>query len=191
MSAGVRSLAILIGLVGLVGLAGHRAVGTAGAVPAPRPGLTAQQTKQAVELAQETMQELRKKTEGATEPEADRREYIVNVELLNSKEPEPTARRSRAKSADRAREGPRSRPATRRRRDVLSLLRRYHGLLDRRSGDRQGRGCPGGPAHPDPLSDGEYEEAIDVAREQERRGQAAVRDFGEQLTVYPQFSQFT
>ena len=35
------------------------------------------------------MQELRKKTEGATEPEADRREYVVNVELLNAKDDEP------------------------------------------------------------------------------------------------------
>ncbi len=50
----------------------------------PRPGLTAEQTKEALSLTKTAMTELRKKTEGATEPTADRREYIVSVELLVS-----------------------------------------------------------------------------------------------------------
>ena len=50
----------------------------------PRPGLTAAQTKEAVNLTKAAMTDLRKKTEGATDRKADRREYIVGVELLSS-----------------------------------------------------------------------------------------------------------
>ena len=57
----------------------------------PRPGLTAQQTKEAVNLTKGAMTELRKKTEGATTATADRREYVVGVELLvgHSDDPRP------------------------------------------------------------------------------------------------------
>ena len=57
----------------------------------PRPGLTAQQTKEAVSITQGAMTELRKKTEGATDPDADRREYVVGVELLMSPDDENRA----------------------------------------------------------------------------------------------------
>ncbi len=69
----------------------------------PRPGLTARQTKDAVDLAKGAMRELRKKTEGASSPDADRREYVVGVELVVNKEAAP-----RKQADDAARRSPRT-----------------------------------------------------------------------------------
>jgi hypothetical protein len=44
---------------------------------------------------------------------------------------------------------------------------------------------------PTPLSDGEYGEAIELAREKSDEVKRLYERFGDQLTVYPQFSQFT
>ncbi len=55
----------------------------------PRPGLTAQQTRTAVTVARDKMAELRRQTPGAEQPGADRREFVVGVELLATKEPAP------------------------------------------------------------------------------------------------------
>ena len=75
----------------LVGLAVGSNAGAQGTTSQPRPGLTAQQTKDAINLAKGAMTELRKKTEGATLPTADVREYVVGVELLVAKETAPPA----------------------------------------------------------------------------------------------------
>src|SRR5262249_10943530 len=43
---------------------------------------------------------------------------------------------------------------------------------------------------PTPLSDGEYEEAIDLAKDRSEEVKRLYERFGDQITVYPQFSQF-
>src|SRR6476620_7654041 len=74
----LAAFAVSAAVVGAALAAGPEAQGPT----RPRPGLTAQQTKEAVNLTKGAMTELRKKTEGATDPAADRREYVVGVELL-------------------------------------------------------------------------------------------------------------
>ncbi len=68
--------------LGVLGLALASGAGQDDKAPRPRPGLTAKETNEAVRLAKGAMVELRKKTEGALQPGADTREYIVGVELL-------------------------------------------------------------------------------------------------------------
>ena len=89
--------------LGLVGLALASASGPDEPPPRPRPGLTAQQTKEAVKLAQGAMVELRKKTEGASTPGADRREYVVGVELLSGTESTSSTRQGFDASGAQAR----------------------------------------------------------------------------------------
>jgi hypothetical protein len=189
MKAGVRSLAIVLGTAGLAGslaVAHSQSPGQAPSQP-PRPGLTAQQSKQAVELARGAMRELREKTEGANEPEADRREYIVNVELLNTKDDEYPAK---AKATDKADESPRT-PA--KPRAVVTSYRYFDDItvfstIDLTTGkvvDVQAA------QHvPTPLSDGEFDEAVERAREKSDEVKRLYQRFGDELTVYPQFSQF-
>ena len=88
MSRRLRVFALIASALGVIS-AGAWAV--AQGTPSPRAGLTAQQTKQAVEIAREGLAELRKKSEAAAKPEADRREYVVGIELLDSKTPESRA----------------------------------------------------------------------------------------------------
>src|SRR5262245_11600551 len=99
-----RFLAVAVVILGLVAGVLLGRVDAQGQPPRPRPGLTAQQTKQAIGLAQGAMRELRKKTEGALDPEADPREYVVNVELLDTKDESsrPEAEPSKAKAATKA-----------------------------------------------------------------------------------------
>src|SRR5271167_4896407 len=96
--------------VGLFGLALGSSSGPQGQPPRPRPGLTSQQTKQAVKLAQGAMVELRKKTEGASTPSADRREYVVSVELLSGTEPTTRAAGDSASGGAGEVEGAQSKP---------------------------------------------------------------------------------
>jgi hypothetical protein len=185
MSAGVRPLALSLAVAWAVAtLAVAQPPAQPGPSQRPRPGLTAQQTKKAVELARGAMQELRKKTEGATEPEADRREYVVNVELLNAKDDEPPAdEKAKAEAAPR-KPGPRAVVTSYRYFDDLTVF----STIDLETGkvvDVQAA------EHiPTPLSDGEYEEAIELGREKSEEVQRLYDRFGKELTVYPQFSQF-
>jgi hypothetical protein len=153
--------------------------------------LTARQTKQAIELAQGAMQELRKNTEGATGPEADRREYVVNVEMLNTKEDDLP--KEKAKELPRARREDDA-PKVANPRAVVTSYRYFDDLTVFSTVDlTTGKVVEVQAAQhiPTPLSDGEYDEAIDLGRERSEEVQRLYQQFGDQLTVYPQFSQFT
>jgi hypothetical protein len=184
MNAGVRLLAVVFGMAGLAGALAIAQPPSQGPSQRPRPGLTAQQTKKAVELAHGAMVELRKKTEGATEPEADRREYIVNVELLDSKDNEPKSEEPAKADVDRK---------TRLTRAVVTSYRYFDDLtvfstIDLETGKVMD--VQAAEHIPTPLSDGEYEDAIALAREKSEEVKPLYERFGKELTVYPQFSQF-
>jgi hypothetical protein len=191
MIACIRSLAILLVMAALAGPLAVAQSGGQGPSQRPRPGLTAQQSKQAVELARGAMGELRKKTEGANDPEADRREFVVNVELLNTKEDDSPAGGESAKKAAQKPDEPPRKPANPR--AVVTSYRYFDDItvfstIDLNTGkvvDVQAA------QHvPTPLSDGEFDEAVDLAREKSDEVKRLYARFGDQLTVYPQFSQF-
>jgi hypothetical protein len=168
--------------------------------PAPRPGLTAQQTKEAVELARPTLTELRKKTEGANKPEADRREYVVAVELLSTKEPEAKAK------SEVAGEQPRPSEPKSKRKDSTSPPARVSGPLAVVTsyryfdditvfatvdlGTRKVVDLQAAQHMRTALSDEEYEEAKKLALQRSEPVKALYQRFGEKLSVYPQFSQY-
>jgi hypothetical protein len=182
MNLGFRALAAM-GLVGSIMVARAGAQGQPPS-PSPRPGLTAQQTKQAVELAKGAMRELRKKTEGASEPEADQREYVVNVELLSRKDDEPPA----------AGESPKTKTKALAPRAVVTSYRYFDDITFYSTVDlTTGRvfGVRAAQHIPTPLSDSEFDEAVAVAREKSEEVKKLYETYGDQLKVYPQFSQFT
>jgi hypothetical protein len=167
MSPGVRLAAITIGLAVLPATTATAQPTAAKPAESPRPGLTARQAEQAIGLARDAMRDLRGRTEGASEPKAER---------LDAKgedgAPKPAAT-SRA---------------------VVTSYRYFDDLtvfstIDLETGkivDVQA------VQHlPTPLSDGEYEEAIGLAREGSDEVRRLYERFGDQLTVYPQFSQYT
>ena len=183
---GSRFFAAAVVVLGLVAGALLQASSPQGQPPRPRPGLTAQQTKQAIALAQGAMRELRKKTEGATEPEADHREYVVNVELLDTKDnaSRPEGDPSRAKAATKA-AGPRA---------VVTSYRYFDDITVYSTIDLQtGRVVDVQAAQHmrTPLSDDEYDEAQAMVRAQSDEVKKLYQQYGDQLSVYPQFSQFT
>lgn len=102
MSFRPRLSALIVSALGVIGVGAWAA---AQGTPSPRPGLTAQQTRQAVDIARESLAELRKKTEGAAKPDVDRREYIVGVELLATKEPENQSKPAQPKAKTEPPEG--------------------------------------------------------------------------------------
>jgi hypothetical protein len=160
----------------------------------PRPGLTARQTQDAVELAKGAMRELRKKTEGALSPDADRREYIVGVELVVDKEaaPRKQAEAPKTKPAEDEAEpepartaGPRALVTSYRYFDDITVF----STIDLATGkvvDVQAA------QHiRTPLSEAEFEEARVLARERSDVVRQLYERYGDSVSVYPQFSQYT
>src|SRR5262249_10807428 len=125
-------------------------------------------------------------TEGATEPEADHREYVVNVELLDTKdgatrtEGESSKDKAAAKAA-----GPRA---------VVTSYRYFDDITVYSTIDLQtGRVVDVQAAQHlrTPLSDDEYEEAQAMVRAKSDEVKKLYEQYGDQVSVYPQFSQFT
>jgi hypothetical protein len=178
----------------------------------PRPGLTAQQTKEAVNLTRSAMTELRKKTEGATDPAADRREYVVGVELLASPaddrrpegessdasgnetektKPEPEKKENeKGKEDEKAKaKGPAPGPLA-----VVTWYRYFDDITVFSTVDLGKAKVVSVEAVQHlrtPLSESEFEEAQELAREKSDEVKQLYERFGKQLSVYPQFSQFT
>jgi hypothetical protein len=181
--------------LGLFGLALEAAARSDGEPPGPRPGLTAQQTKQAVKLAQGAMVELRKKTEGASNPGADLREYVVGVELLARKEvPRPAGKES---SPTTESERPKPEPAKAKAAGTLAIVTSYRYFDDITVFSTVDLGTgkvvkiEAAQHLRTPLSVGEFDEAVEMAREKSDEVKQLYERFGDQLSVYPQFSQFT
>lgn len=158
----------------------------------PRPGLTAQQSKQAVELVKGAMKQIRQQTEGAEEPQADRREYIVNVELLGDKGENRPRAAGKPKSNEPAGKQPGAAAAANPRAVVTSY--RYFddttmfSTVDLKTG--RVVEVQTGQHVPTPLSDGEFDEAVAMARERSDEVKRLYERFKDQLSVYGQFSQF-
>lgn len=196
----------LVSLV-LVGLGLASGSGSDGPPARPRPGLTAQQTKEAVKLAQGAMVELRKKTEGASAPGADLREYIVAIELQSPIEGDrrqpkgPTAadngetstpKPQEPKEADKNK-GTESETVAGSR-AIVTSYRYFDDITVFSTVDLN----TGRVVHVEaaqhlrtPLSESEFEEAKDMAREKSDEVKRLYERYGEQISVYPQFSQFT
>ena len=188
----------------LVGLAVGSNAGAQGTASPPRPGLTAQQTKDAIKLAKGAMTELRKKTEGASLPAADVREYVVGVELLVPKETAPPAAEGDAPKTDapaekdsdkekKEKEKEKATPKAKGPRAVVTSYRYFDditvfSIIDLGTGrvvDVQA------VQHlHTPLSDDEFDEAQALAREKSDEVKQLYERFGEQIRVDAQFSQF-
>jgi len=174
--------------------------------PRPRPGLTAQQTKEAVKLAHGAMVELRKKTEGASSPGADAREFVVGVELLSSNEPVPLPAKDSTAPADGDTSKPKveekEKEATKEKssetvagpRAVVTSYRYFDDITVFSTVDLKTNRVVKVEAAQHlrtPLSQSEFEEAQEMARDKSAEVKQLYERFGEELSVYPQFSQFT
>jgi hypothetical protein len=193
---------------GLVGLAISLCAGTEDPPPRPRPGLTAEQTKEAVKIARGAMVELRKKTEGASNPGADLREYVVAVELLaNSAASSPSATKparpaetepadAKVPEKENVKENEtekESRPTSGPRAIVTSY--RYFDDITVFSTIDLGTGqvvkVEAAQHLRTPLSQVEFDEAQEMARDKIDQVRQLYERFGDQISAYPQFSQFT
>jgi hypothetical protein len=143
--------------------------------PPPRLGLTAVQSRQAVRIAAESLDELREKVPAARQPGAERREYIVSVVRLDDKTPPP--------KDDAA--SPKAVVTTYRYLDDTTI----YSTVDLATG----RTVEVSTAQhmPTPLSDGEFEAAKALARERSDEVKALYEKFGKRIEVYAQFSQYT
>jgi len=144
------------------------------------------------------MVELRKKTEGATKPGVDRREYVVGVELMTGKEP-PEARQAKSqpqppavpsKEKSKTKDQPRGPGPF----AVVTSYRYFDDITVFATVDLgTGRVVDLEAAQHlrTALSDEEYEEAKAMARERSDQVKALYQKFGDRVSVYPQFSQYT
>jgi hypothetical protein len=195
--------AAVVGL-GLVSLAAEP--GPDGPPARPRPGLTAQQSKEAVKLAEGAMVELRKKTDGASAPEADRREYVVGVELLSLDDaprapagdstPPAGGETPNPGPGDKANEADSDKPAekTQGPRAIVTSYRYFDDITVFSTVDlKTGRVVKVEAAQHlrTPLSHSEFELAQEMARDKSDEVKRLFAKFGDQVSVYPQFSQFT
>jgi hypothetical protein len=188
--------------IGLAALALASASGPQGPPERPRPGLTAQQTKEAISLAKGAMRELRKKTEGASAPGADTREYIVGVELLTARSSRPASKEANSGETDPAKSKPAEQPeeeleAKAQRAGPLAVVTSYRYFDDVTvffTIDLETRRLVNLEAAKHlrtPLSEAEFEEAKELAKEKSDEVKRLYERFGKELTAYPQFSQFT
>jgi hypothetical protein len=197
MNVGLRLIGASAVSSVLVGLAVRSNAGAQETTSQPRPGLTAQQTKDAITLARGAMTELRKKTEGATLPNADAREYVVDVELLVPKETTPpAAEKSKGddKDQEKAKEKDKGKPKAKGPRAVVTSYRyfddiTFFSIIDLGTGrvvDVQAV-----QHFHAPLSDDEFEDAQVLARDKRDEVKQLYQRFGAELRVDPQFSQFS
>jgi hypothetical protein len=180
---------IVAAATGLLGLAAQEHASAQRQTPKPRPGLTVQQAKDAITLAREAMSELRKKTAGASNPGADTREYLIGLELVVPKEgapPPPAAPEKKpAESAKEKAPGPRVVVTSYRYLDDTTVFTTVD-LGTGRVVDVQTT------QHlRTPLSDAEFEESAELAREKSDAVKELYARYGKEVSVYPQFSQFT
>jgi hypothetical protein len=146
--------------------------------PKPRPGLTAVQSRQAVRIAADSLEESRRKAPGADRPDADRREYVISVVRLDEKLKD-------AKPAEGA-EAP-----------AKAVVTSYRYLDDTTIYSTvdltTGRTIDVSTAQhmQTPLSDGEFEAAKALAKDQSDEVKALYERFGKRIEVYAQFSQYT
>jgi hypothetical protein len=167
--------------------------------PSPRPGLSLEQTKQAVEIARGAMVELRKKTEGASGPDVDRREYVVGVEFLTARDP-AESKPSNTKQDNGKAETPNEKAGTRlqpRAPGPLAVVTSYRYFDDITVfatvdlGTGRVVGLEAVQHLRTALSDEEFEDARALARQRSDEVKALYAKFGDRITVYPQFSQYT
>jgi len=195
----LRLIGASVAGMALVGLAVGSDAGAQGPSSQPRPGLTAQQTKEAINLAKGAMTELRKKTEGATLPTADVREYVVGVELLVPTEtvaPAADADASKANppaAKEKAKEQEKAKPKAKGPRAVVTSYRYFDDITVFSVVDLEtGRVVDVQAAQHlhTPLSEDEFEEAQTLAREKSDEVKQLYERFGDQIHALAQFSQF-
>jgi hypothetical protein len=171
--------------------------------PSPRPGLTAQQTKQAVEIARGAMVELRKKTAGASNPDVDRREYVVAVELMPGKETDDQLKASQSKESVDTSGQPSSQPKEKsgipkpaKAPGPFAVVTSYRYFDDITVfatidlGTRRLVDLQAAQHLRTALSNEEYEEAKAMARDRSEPVKELYQRFGDKISVYPQFSQY-
>ncbi len=145
----------------------------------PRPGLTAIQTKEAVRIAAESLQEIRRKEPETKKPQnRDLREYVVAVERLTDKDADSTTTKGTEPPA-------RAVVTTYRYQDDTTV----YATVDLATG--RAIDVKTIQHMQTPLSDGEFKAAQALALEKSDEIKALFKQFGKRIDVYAQFSQYT